>query len=159
MFRSIKNKLIVLFLIAVLTPLLVMRLIAYPTAQTTIQETTISDLQSIGSQKVSQVADWLNTLKQNALQISQNPFVTSVVSLEKADVNTVLPFISHVSCDAGFRVFIISDASGVVRLSTDNSIIGKNISGVEWFNSINQGKTHISDNIPLVFSNSRSSNR
>ncbi|MFO0793120.1 MAG: PAS domain S-box protein [Candidatus Brocadiaceae bacterium] len=153
MFRSIKNKLIVLFLIAVLTPLLIMRLIAYPTAQTSIQETTISDLQSIGSQKVVQVADWLNTLKQNALQISQNPFVTSAVSLEKADVNTVLPFISHISRDAGFRVFIISDASGVVRLLTDNSMIGKNISGVEWFNSIIQGKTHISDNIPLVFSN------
>ncbi|OOP55978.1 MAG: hypothetical protein AYP45_11960 [Candidatus Brocadia carolinensis] len=63
MFRSIKYKLISLFLIAVLTPLLVMRLIAYPSAQKAIQETTIKNLQLIGSRKVSQVNAWLERLK------------------------------------------------------------------------------------------------
>src|SRR3989337_267582 len=87
MFRSIKNKLIFLFLIAVLTPVLVMRLIACPSAQKVIQETTISNLQSIGSKKVSQVNDWLHKLKTTAERIANNPLVAEAVNLTKADAD------------------------------------------------------------------------
>ena len=96
MFRSIKNKLIFLFLIAVLTPLLVMRLISYPSPQKVIQETTISNLQSIGSKKVSQVNDWLHKLKTTAERIANNPLVAEAVNLTKADADTVSKFLSHI---------------------------------------------------------------
>src|SRR5574342_345338 len=89
MFRSIKNKLIFLFLIAVLTPLLVMRLIAYPSAQKVIQETTIGNLQSISSKKVSQVNDWWQKLETTAERIANNPLVSAddkLIGLNISDV-------------------------------------------------------------------------
>ena len=151
MFRSIKNKLIFLFLIAVLTPLLVMRLIAYPSAQKVIQETTISNLQSIGSKKVSQVNDWLYKLKTTAERIANNPLVADAVNLTKADADTVSKFLSHIPYDALFHRFMISDVSGNIRISADNKLIGLNISDIQGFNRALDGKTYISDIVSAVF--------
>ena len=151
MFRSIKNKLIFLFLIAVLTPLLVMRLIAYPSAQKVIQETTISNLQSIGSKKVSQVNDWLQKLKTTAERIANNPLVAEAVNLTKADADTVSKFLSHIPYDALFHRFMISDVSGNIRISADNKLIGLNISDIQGFNRALTGKTYISDIVSAVF--------
>jgi len=151
MFRSIKNKLIFLFLIAVLTPLLVMRLIAYPSAQKVIQETTIGNLQSIGSKKVSQVNDWLDKLKITAERIANNPLVAEAVNLTKADADTVSKFLSHIPYDALFHRFMISDVSGNIRISADNKLIGLNISDIQGFNRALAGKTYISDIVSSVF--------
>ena len=145
MFRSIKNKLIFLFLIAVLTPLLVMRLIAYPSAQKVIQETTIGNLQSIGSKKVSQVNDWLQKLKTTAEGIANNPLVAEAVNLTKADAGTVSKFLSHIPYDALFHRFMISDVSGNIRISADDKLIGLNIADIQGFNRARDGKTYISD--------------
>ena len=151
MFLSIKNKLIFLFLIAVLTPLLVMRLIAYPSAQKVIQETTISNLQSIGSKKVSQVNEWLQKLKTTAERIANNPLVAEAVNLTKADADTVSKFLSHIPYDALFHRFMISDVSGNIRISADNKLIGLNISDIQGFNRALAGKTYISDIVSAVF--------
>jgi len=151
MFRSIKNKLIFLFLIAVLTPLLVMRLIAYPSAQKVIQETTIGNLQSIGSKKVSQVNDWLQKLETTAERIANNPLVAEAVNLTKADADTVSKFLSHIPYDALFHRFMISDVSGNIRISADDKLIGLNISDVQGFHRALNGKTYISDIVSSVF--------
>ncbi|HHT9121495.1 MAG TPA: PAS domain S-box protein [Candidatus Wunengus sp. YC63] len=151
MFRSIKNKLIFLFLIAVLTPLLVMRLIAYPSAQKVIQETTIGNLQSIGSKKVSQVNDWLQKLETTAERIANNPLVAEAVNLTKADADTVSKFLSHIPYDALFHRFMISDVSGNIRISADDKLIGLNISDIQGFHRALNGKTYISDIVSSVF--------
>ncbi len=151
MFRSIKNKLIFLFLIAVLTPLLVMRLIAYPTAQKAIQETTIKNLQLVGSEKVSRVNDWVNRLKNNAEIIASNPLVATATTLEKTDMKTISQVISHIPCESGFCKFMISDLSGDIKIATDDKLIGLNISDIEGFGHVVQGKTYISDIMSSVF--------
>ena len=151
MFRSIKNKLITLFLIAVLTPLLVMRLIAYPSAQKAIQETTISNLQLVGSKNVSQVNEWLNRLKSDAGRIAKNPFVISAVNLTKTDADTISQFLSYIPYEAGFHRFMISDIFGNVRVSTDDKLIGLNIVDVEGFNHAIEGETYVSDILSSVF--------
>ncbi len=152
MFRSIKNKLIFLFLIAVLTPLLVMRLIAYPSAKKAIQETTISNLQLIGSKKASQVNDWLRKLKSEAVHAAHNPFVVSAVHLTKTDTDTISQFLSHIPCDAAFLRYVICDASGIVRISTDDKLIGLNIADADGFSHAIAGKVYVSDIEPAVFS-------
>ncbi|MDO8141481.1 MAG: PAS domain S-box protein, partial [Candidatus Brocadiales bacterium] len=151
MFRSIKNKLIFLFLIAVLTPLLVMRLIAYPSAQKVIQETTIGNLQSICSKKASQVNEWLHKLKITAERIASNPLVAEAVNLTKADADTVSKFLSSIPYDALFHRLMISDVSGNIRISADNRLIGLNISDIEGFNSAVDGRTYISDIVSSAF--------
>ncbi len=151
MFRSIKNKLIFLFLIAVLTPLLVMRLIAYPSAQKAIQETTINNLQLFSSKKVSQVIDWLNRLKSDAQRIANNPFVAGAVSVTRTDTNTILQFPSHIPCEAGFHRYMICDVSGNIRASTDDKLIGLDIADIEGFNHALEGNTYVSDILPSVF--------
>ncbi|MBW7898712.1 Sporulation kinase E [Candidatus Brocadiaceae bacterium B188] len=145
MFRSIKYKLISLFLIAVLTPLLVMRLIAYPSAQKAIQEATIKNLQLIGSKKVSQVHAWLNELKSNAEHIACNPFVVNAMDFSDTDADITSQFLSHIPCGTWFHKFMISDVSGDVRLSTDTRLTGLNIMATEGFHYALTGKTYISN--------------
>lgn len=153
MFRSIKYKLISLFLIAVLTPLFVMRLIAYPSAQKAIQETTTKNLQLIGSEKVSQVNAWLNRLKDDAEFAARNPFVVSAVDFTDtdADAGTMSQFLSHIPYSAGYLAFMISDVSGKVRLSSDERFIGFSIVDVDGFRYAIEGKTHLSDIKSPVF--------
>ena len=151
MFRSIKNKLIFLFLIAVLTPLLVMRLIAYPSAQKIIQETTISNLQSIGSEKVSQINDWFSKLRNHAESIARNPFVVAAVQLTKTDIDTISQFISRIPCDTSFHGYVLSDISGIIRVATDKTLIGMDISKSEGFDYAAKGVISVSDSVPTAF--------
>jgi PAS domain S-box-containing protein len=151
MFRLIKNKLISLFLIAVLTPLLVMRLIAYPSARKAIQEATISNLQSIGSKKVSQVNDWLNKLKSDAERIARNPHAVEAVNSRKTDTDIISQFLSRIPCEGGFHEYMICDAAGNVRVATNNKRIGLNVADVEGFYHAINGKTHVSDIESSVF--------
>ncbi|NUO08725.1 MAG: PAS domain S-box protein [Candidatus Brocadia sp.] len=151
MFSSIKNKLIFLFLIAVLTPLLVMRLIAYPSAQKAIQKTTISNLQLIGSQKISQVSDWLNRLKSDAERIGINPSVLRAVTLGKTDTSAISQLFPHLSREVWFRRYMICDASGNIRASSDDRMIGLNIANVEGFSQAVEGGTSVSDIVSSVF--------
>lgn len=149
MFRSIKNKLIFLFLIAVLTPLLVMRLIAYPTAQKAFQETTINNLQLIGSKRVFQINDWLKRLKDDAEHIAHNPFVTAATSMIKADKNTNSQFIAHIPYTKNFQGFIIGDLSGIIRIATDASLIGLDLSEHTGFHRAIKGITSVAED-PLL---------
>ncbi|OHB96931.1 MAG: hypothetical protein A2W74_02370 [Planctomycetes bacterium RIFCSPLOWO2_12_38_17] len=151
MFRSIKNKLIFLFLIAVLTPLLVMRLIAYPSAQKVIQETTVSNLQLIGSKKVSQVKDWLSRVKMSAKRIADNPNIVEVVSSTKIDTSVISELLSCLSQESLFHRFMISDISGAIIASIDDKLIGLDISDLECFNFAIKGKTYVSDIVPSTF--------
>ncbi len=151
MFRSIKNKLIFLFLIAVLVPLLVMRLIAYPSAKKVIKETTINNLQLIGSKKVSQVKDWINKLKVNAEHIAENPNIVAAVNLTETEAATTREFLSHIPQESLFHRFMISDVYGNVRISTDDKLIGLNINDVEGFYQAIEGRSYISDIVSSVF--------
>ena len=107
MFQSIKHKLIFLFLIAVITPLLVMRLIAYPTATKAIQDSEIRNLQSFGSRKALQVRNWLDRLKSGAGRVARNPMVRDATNVTHPDRDTITKSISQMPCEAEFNGFII----------------------------------------------------
>ncbi|UJS19019.1 MAG: PAS domain S-box protein [Candidatus Jettenia sp.] len=151
MFRSIKNKLIFLFLIAVLTPLLVMRLIAYPTARKSFQETTISNLQLVGSKRVSQIHDWLNTLRNTAEHLTHNLPLISATDLTKVPADTILQFIAHISPEVNFHEFIVSDTSGIITASTNERLIKLDISHSEGFQHAIKGISYISDTHSSLF--------
>lgn len=144
MFRSIKNKLIFLFLIAVLTPLLVMRLIAYPTAQKAFQETTISNLQLVGSKRVSQINDWLNTLRNTSEHLAHNLALKSATDITKAPADTISQFIAHISSEVNFHKCIVSNISGIIIASTDDKLIKLDISHSEGFQHAIKGISYIS---------------
>lgn len=151
MFLSIKNKLIILFLIAVLTPLLVMRLIAYPSAQKVIQEITIGNLQSICSGKASQVNEWLHKLKTSAAHIGSNPFVAKAVNLTLTDASAVSQFFSGLPYAGLFERLVISDVSGNILISEDKRLTNLNISDIEGFHHALGGSIYISDIVSTVF--------
>lgn len=128
-----------------------MRLIAYPSAQKAIQKTTISNLQLIGSQKISQVSDWLNRLKSDAERIGINPSVLRAVTLGKTDTSAISQLFPHLSREVWFRRYMICDASGNIRASSDDRMIGLNIANVEGFSQAVEGGTSVSDIVSSVF--------
>jgi len=145
MFKSIKHKLIFLFLIAVLTPLLVMRLIAYPTAKKAIQETETRNLQLFGTRKASQVRDWIGRLKNSAEHTACNPSVREAANVNLPVRDGVAKFISQIPCETEFNGYMICGVSGNIKLATDAQLIGSDIKDSEVFRSAVDGKTFISD--------------
>ncbi|MDR4509516.1 MAG: PAS domain S-box protein [Candidatus Brocadiaceae bacterium] len=145
MFQSIKNKLIFLFLLAILTPLLVMRIIAYPIAQKAIQETTISNLQFIRSKEVFRINDWLLLLKDKAARIVANPVVVAAAHSGKMDINTSSQSVSSMILEGFFTGFFIADMRGIINASPDNRLIGLNISKNKGFGRAMKGITSFSE--------------
>ncbi|MBE7443895.1 MAG: hypothetical protein HS132_00940 [Planctomycetia bacterium] len=70
--------------------------------QKAIQETTISNLQLIGSKKASPVNDWLRKLKSEAVHAAHNPFVVSAVNLTETDNDTIFQFLPTYHAMPGF---------------------------------------------------------
>lgn len=150
MFRSIRIKLIFFFLLAVLTPLLVMRLIAYPTARKAIHETTINNLQLITSKKAFLLNDRLKKIRRDAEHLAKNPFMAAAVCLAKADNTTTTRFVSLLSTENNLHEFIISDIDGNICVSTDGSIIGLNIAGSKGFLQAGGGEICFSETPPIT---------
>jgi len=152
MFRSIRNKLIFLFLLAILTPLFAMRLIAYPSARKAIHETTISNLQLTGSKAVFQINDWLNVLKNDTKHIARNPSVIAAASGHTREKNNIgSDLISRFSEVKGLTEYLISDITGNIKTSSDPKVIGLNIAQSEGFNVALKGTTSFSEISPLTF--------
>jgi len=72
--KSIKKKMILVFLILALIPLLAMRLVVYPKAQDALQMSLIQNLQSVGHKQAELIKGWTEERKGDVRVIAENPF-------------------------------------------------------------------------------------
>jgi PAS domain S-box-containing protein len=148
--KSIRKKIILLFLILALIPLAVMRLVVYPKAQKALEEALIHNLQSVGHKQAEFVKGWLEERKGDVRVIAENPFslLATRITMDDARFWRLLRYIHYIRYEYGYKEVLISDAEGIVHVSTTKGKVGTNISEYSYFRKAMDGETFVSRIIP-----------
>ena len=148
--KSIKKKTILLFLVLALIPLLVMRLVVYPKAQKALQESLIQNLQSVGHKQAELIKGWTEERKGDVRVFSENPFtlLATRITMEDKRFWRVSRYTHYIKYEYGYKDILISDAEGIVHVSTSKGIEGTDISEYEYFLRSMRGETFVSQIMP-----------
>ncbi|MHC4182005.1 MAG: sensor histidine kinase [Planctomycetota bacterium] len=148
--KSIKKKTILLFLILALIPLAVMRLVVYPKAQKALQESLIQNLQSVGHKQAELIKGWTEERKGDVRVFAENPFtlLATRISMEDKRFWRISRYTHYIRYEYGYKDILISDAEGIVHVSTTKGKEGTNISEYEYFKKARSGETFISQIMP-----------
>ena len=144
--KSIKKKTILLFLILALIPLLVMRLVIYPKAQNALQESLIQNLQSVGHKQAELIKGWTEERKGDVRVFAENPFtlLATRITMEDKRFWRVSRYTHYIRYEYGYKDILISDAEGIVHVSTTKGREGTDISEHEYFKKSMSGETFVS---------------
>ncbi len=154
--KSIKKKTILLFLVLALIPLLVMRLVVYPKAQKALQESLIQNLQSVGHKQAELIKGWTEERKGDVRVFAENPFtlLATRITMEDKRFWRISRYTHYIKYEYGYKDILISDAEGIVHISTTKGKEGTNISEHEYFKKAIDGETFVSQimpsNIPIA---------
>ncbi len=148
--KSIKKKMILVFLILALIPLLAMRLVVYPKAQDALQMSLVQNLQSVGHKQAELVKDWTEERKGDVRVIAENPFtlLASRVDMNDKRFWRLLRYTHYIRYEYGYKEVLISDAEGTIHVSTQKGRIGADISEQEYFKKAMDGETFASQIFP-----------
>lgn len=148
--KSIKKKTIFLFLILALIPLLVTKLVVYPKAQNALQESLIQNLQSVGHKQAELIKGWMEERKDDVRVFAENPFtlLASRITMDDERFWRLLRYAHYISYEYGYKDVLISDAEGIVHVSTIKGKVGTNISEHEYFKKAMDGETFTSQIMP-----------
>lgn len=148
--KSIKKKTILLFLILALIPLLVTRLVVYPKAQKALQESLIQNLQSVGHKQAELIKGWMEERKDDVRVFAENPFtlLASRITMDDQRFWRLLRYAHYIRYEYGYKDVLISDAEGIVHVSTISGKVGTNISEHEYFKKAMDGETFTSQIMP-----------
>ena len=148
--KSIKKKMILVFLILALIPLLAMRLVVYPKAQDALQASLIQNLQSVGHKQAELVKGWTEERKGDVRVIAENPFtlLASRVSMNDKRFWRLLRYTHYIRYEYGYKEVLISDTEGIIHVSTQKGRIGADISEQEYFKKAMDGETFASQIFP-----------
>ena len=148
--KSIKKKMILVFLVLALIPLLAMRLVVYPKAQDALQMSLIQNLQSVGHKQAELVKGWTEERKGDVRVIAENPFtlLASKISMNDKRFWRLLRYTHYIRYEYGYKEVLISDAEGTIHVSTQKGRIGADISEQEYFKKAMDGETFASQIFP-----------
>ena len=153
--KSIRMKTILLFLILALIPLIVMRVVVYPKAQRALQDSLIQNLESVGHKQAELIKGWIEERKGDVRVFAENPFtiLASRITMDDARFWRLLRYAHYIRYEYGYKEILISDAEGIVHVSTTKGKVGKSISGHEYFKKAMDGETFVSNiypsNVPI----------
>jgi len=148
--KSIKKKTILLFLILALIPLIVMRLVVYPKAQKALRESLIQNLQSVGHKQAELIKGWTEERKGDVRVFAENPFTLLATRITMDDKRfwRISRYTHYIKYEYGYKDILISDAEGIIHVSTTKGKEGTNISEHEYFKKAMDGETFISQIMP-----------
>ncbi|MFQ5965386.1 MAG: ATP-binding protein [Candidatus Scalinduaceae bacterium] len=148
--KSIKKKTFLLFLILALIPLIVMRMVVYPKAQKALQESLILNLQGVGHKQAELIKGWMEERKGDARVIAENPFtlLATRITIDDERFWRLLSYAEYIKYEYGYKEILISDAEGVVTISTTKGKVGISISEYEYFRRAMDGTTFVSQIVP-----------
>lgn len=125
-FKSIKNKLILIFLLCSFAPLLLLRFMAFPKAQKDLEEALIRNLEGVKQKQAEIVKMWFDERKHDAKVISRN--ISTVLGQSTNDKGQnflkVQDYINMLRGEYGYKNIYITSREGVVLLATDKKWVG-----------------------------------
>ncbi|MCP4252720.1 MAG: HAMP domain-containing protein [Candidatus Scalindua sp.] len=148
--KSIKKKMILVFLMLALIPLLAMRLVVYPKAQNALQTSLIQNLQSVGHKQAELIKGWTEERKGDVRVIAENPFTLLASRINTSDKRfwRLLRYTHYIRYEYGYKEVLISDTEGIIHVSTQKGRIGADVSEQEYFKKAMNGETFASQVFP-----------
>ncbi|MEE9584015.1 MAG: PAS domain S-box protein, partial [Candidatus Brocadiales bacterium] len=150
MFKSIKTRLIVLFLLLAVLPLLFLRAVAYPKVIKALKIETESHLKNAGIKQAALIKMWMRERVQDVKVTAKNPLVTLGTNIIPSDKEFLLlsALLNNIEESYGYKEIVITDTRGEVRISTSQHRWGANIFDTKGFQRAISGHTFISKVIP-----------
>lgn len=151
-FKSIKTKLVFLFVALALIPILLMRIVAYPIMQNALQNALIQNLEGVGHKQAEFVKGWINERIDDAEVITNNPFALLSTRINETDepFPELLKYLKFINDAYGYKEIFITDITGLIRIATEDWKVGTYVAGFEYFHEALNGKTFISDVKPSI---------
>ncbi|MFQ5862922.1 MAG: PAS domain S-box protein [Candidatus Brocadiales bacterium] len=150
MFKSIKTRLIVLFLLLAFLPLLFLRVVAYPRAIEALKTETERYLKNAGIKQAALIEMWMRERVEDVRVTAKNPLVISGTHITPSDKEFLLlsALLNTIKESYGYKEIVISDTRGEVRISTSKHRWGASIFESEGFQRAISGHTFMSRVIP-----------
>ncbi len=150
MFKSIKTRLILLFLLLAFLPLLALRFIAYPYAVKALKGEAIKNLENVGTKQAEIVTLWMRERVRDARVAAMNPLIIQAVHITPKDKEFLLlsALLDTIKEAYGYKEVLICDAEGGIRVSTSEYLRGTNIFEDEGFQRTLSGQFFISKVFP-----------
>ncbi len=144
--KSIKNRLIVIFLICSFTPLLLLRFMAFPKAQKDLEDALIRNLEGVMQKQAEIVKMWFEERKHDAKIVSRNLSGVMGKSISEKDTNTVMlnNFAEMIRNEYDYKEVSITSGDGTTLVAAESESRGANLIGYDYCREALNGKIFIS---------------
>jgi PAS domain S-box-containing protein len=146
LFKSIKYKLILIFLLCSFVPLLLLRFVAFPKAQKDLEEALIRNLEGVKQKQAEIVRMWFDERRHDAKVISKN--ISAVLGQNVNDrVRNFLKlhdYLEMLKSEYGYKDVYITSQSGNVLEATEKKLVGSNILGYDYCREALNGNVSVS---------------
>ncbi|MDQ1271490.1 MAG: hypothetical protein QG591_120 [Planctomycetota bacterium] len=134
LFRTIKNRLVLILLLCSFLPLLLLRFMAFPKAQMDLEEALIRNLEGVKQKQAEIVKMWFDERRHDAKVVSRN-----ISGLMERSVNDKLKgypklydCIDMVRTEYGYKMVYIVSCDGTVLVATQRQLIGSNMLSYDY---------------------------
>lgn len=146
LFRTIKNRLVLILLLCSFLPLLLLRFMAFPKAQMDLEEALIRNLEGVKQKQAEIVKMWFDERRHDAKVVSRN-----ISGLMERSVNDKLKgypklydCIDMVRTEYGYKMVYIVSCDGTVLVATQRQLIGSNMLSYDYCREGLNGTIYIS---------------
>ena len=159
-FKSIKNKLIVIFLLCSFTPLLLLRFIAFPKAQKDLEEALVRNLEGVKQKQAEILKMWFDERRHDAKVVSRyiSAIMVKNVSDNVSNFQKLYDYIEMIKTEYGYKDVYIASQDGIVLVATEKELVGSNIVIYDYCREALNGNIFISKIQRLVHAESGSKN-
>ncbi|MFQ5862263.1 MAG: cache domain-containing protein, partial [Candidatus Brocadiales bacterium] len=153
LFNSIRVKLIIMFLLWSLAPLLMLRFVVFPVVQSAFEQMVIQNLRGVEHKQREFVFSWMRERKDDAFLLVTDPYVRSFHSMTPGsdEYRKLLARLEVLKDIHGYKEVIICDAKGRVFASTEEGLVGIHMTEFDYFQEAIKGKTFVSQVKPSTF--------
>ncbi|MBT6229003.1 MAG: HAMP domain-containing protein, partial [Candidatus Scalindua sp.] len=112
----------------------------------------IQNLQSVGHKQAELIKGWTEERKGDVRVIAENPFtlLASRVNMNDKRFWRLLRYTHYIRYEYDYKEVLISDAEGIIHVSTQKGRIGADISELEYFKKAMDGETFASQIYPSI---------
>ncbi|MFQ5957626.1 MAG: cache domain-containing protein, partial [Candidatus Brocadiales bacterium] len=151
--NSIRVKLIVIFLLWSLAPLLMLKFVVFPiVVQSAFEQTVIQNLRGVGHKQKEFVFSWMRERKDDAFLLVTDPYVRDFYSMtpDSEEYRKLLARLEMARDTHGYKEIIICGGDGSVFASTEKESVGIQMAEYDYFQEAVRGKTFVSQVKPSI---------
>lgn len=134
LFRTIKNRLVLILLLCSFLPLLLLRFVAFPKAQMDLEEALIRNLEGVKQKQAEIVKMWFDERRHDAKVVSRN--ISGLMERSVDDKHKGYPklydYIDMVRTEYGYKTVYIISCDGTVLVATERQLAGSNMLSYDY---------------------------